>query len=106
MAVKIIFFKFFGIAPSSAVFFTHENIGVDTKIAGLRHIHAELYQFEDIMGGQDGVVEKGSRSSKMSTQVVLLIFIQSCNKTKKKLSYIPLLQYLWPRPILLLPVCE
>ena len=61
MAVKIIFFKFFGIAPSSAVFFTHENIGVDTKIAGLRHIHAELYQFEDIMGGQDGVVEKGSQ---------------------------------------------
>ena len=42
------FLLIFGVVHSSVVFPTHESTGVDTRIAGLRRIQAELYQFEEI----------------------------------------------------------
>ena len=48
MAAKIILYYFLGVGNAFVVFLTNENIRVDTKIAGLSGVHAELCTFEEI----------------------------------------------------------
>ena len=43
MEARIILFQFFEVENDSIVFLTHTSIGVDTKIAGLTRIQAELF---------------------------------------------------------------
>ena len=46
---------FFGVKIASVAFVTNKNIGVDTKIAGLRDIRAELFTHKAVKsGGKDG----------------------------------------------------
>ena len=42
------FVLFFGVENVCIVFLTHDNIWLDTKIAGLPRAHDNLYKFEEI----------------------------------------------------------